>query len=435
MIGQQTTIARAVNFDGQGLHTGNRVRMTLSPAPPDHGIVFRRVDRDPPLDLVARVESVPEHNDYGRNTTLERDGVRVHTVEHVLAAITGLGLDNLVVELDSNEPVEPSDGSCAAFVEHLRRAGVQRQGTPKRTFVVRRAHTFQDGDVEIHALPYDGFRVSFTIHYDNPVIGTQHASFEIDPEVFAREIAPARTFALLRDVRALQAKGLIRGGSLENAVVVDEDRILNEGPLRFPDEFVRHKILDLLGDLALLGCPIRGHVISVRSGHDTNVQFVRQLAAVANASRSPVRPGIVWDIVDIERIMPHRYPFLLVDRILEFEDRKRVVGIKNVTMNEPFFQGHFPGHPIMPAVLIIEAMAQCGGVLLLNSVDNPEDKLMYFMGIDKARFRKPVLPGDQLRFELQLLRFGGSVCKMEGKAFVDGELVAEAELLSTVIER
>ncbi len=199
---------------------------------------------------------------------------------------------------------------------------------------------------------------------------------------------------------------------------------------------MRHKILDLLGDLALVGRPIRGHIISVRSGHETNVQFVRKLVDSGRSEEKHVakRQG-VWNIQDIQRIMPHRYPILLVDRIIEFEDRKRVVGIKNVTINEPFFQGHFPGHPIMPAVLIIEAMAQCGGVLLLNSVDHPENKLMYFMGIDKARFRKPVLPGDQLRFELQLIRFGGSVCKMEGKAFVDGDLVAEAELLSTVIER
>jgi UDP-3-O-[3-hydroxymyristoyl] N-acetylglucosamine deacetylase / 3-hydroxyacyl-[acyl-carrier-protein] dehydratase len=435
VIGQQTTIAQPISIDGHGLHTGNRVTMRLLPAPPDHGIVFRRTDQEPPLELPARIEFVPEKNELGRNTTLLRDGVQIHTVEHVLAAVTGLGIDNLVIELDSNEPVEPADGSCTAFVERLTEAGVKRQGTPKRVFEVRRAQTFRQGDVELHALPHDGFRVSFTICYDNPVIGTQHATFDLNPEVFASEIAPARTFALLRDVRALQSRGLIRGGSLDNAIVVDEERVLNDGPLRFPDEFVRHKILDLLGDLALLGRPIRGHILSVRSGHDTNVQFVRQLAEVAGASRGPSRPGIVWDIQDIQQIMPHRYPILLVDRILEFEDRKRVVGIKNVTMNEPYFQGHFPGHPIMPAVLIIEAMAQCGGVLLLNSVDDPENKLMYFMGIDKARFRKPVLPGDQLRFELQLLRFGGAVCKMEGKAYVDGELVAEAELLSTVIER
>jgi UDP-3-O-[3-hydroxymyristoyl] N-acetylglucosamine deacetylase/3-hydroxyacyl-[acyl-carrier-protein] dehydratase len=423
-----------VKLEGVGLHTGNRVSMTLLPAPPDHGIVFRRIDQHPPIDLAARVENVPDGHELGRNTTLGRGSVRVHTVEHVLAALSGLGIDNLRIDLDNNEPIEPADGSCNAFVDSVRATGTVQQGTPKRTFVVRQAVSLRSGDVELHALPYDGFRVSFTIRYDNPVIGTQQATFDLNPEVFAREIAPARTFALLRDVRALQARGLIRGGSLDNAIVVDEDRILNDGPLRFPDEFVRHKILDLLGDLALLGRPLQGHIISMRSGHDSNVQFVRALAASVPPERPP-RSGIIWDIQDIQRIMPHRYPILLIDRIVEFEDRKRVVGIKNVTINEPFFAGHFPGHPIMPAVLILEAMAQCGGVLLLNSIEQAENKLMYFVGIDKARFRKPVLPGDQLRLELQLLRFGGTVCKMEGKAYVDGELVAEAELLSTVIER
>jgi len=436
LIGQQTTIARSTSIRGTGLHTGNRVEMSFHPAGADHGVVFRRVDLDPPLDIPARFDSVPQKSDVGRNTTLERDGVRIHTVEHVLAAVSGLGLDNLRIDIDSNEPVEPEDGSAGGFVELLRAAGVTRLGTPKRTYVVRRVVSVRNGDAELHALPHDGFRISFTIRYDNPVIGTQHASFEIDPEVFARDIAPARTFALMRDVRELQAQGLIKGGTLANAVVVDEDRVLNDGPLRFPDEFVRHKILDLLGDLTLLGRPIQGHILSIRSGHDSNVQFVRKLAEAGDGGRgASARPGIVWDINAIQRIMPHRYPILLVDRILEFEDRKRVVGIKNVTINEPFFVGHFPGHPIMPAVLIIEAMAQCGGVLLLNSVEDPENKLMYFMGIDKARFRKPVTPGDQLRFELQLIRFGGAVCKMEGKAFVDGDLVAEAELLSQVIER
>ncbi len=436
MIFQQTTLGRSVTIAGIGLHTGNRVTMSLHAAPADHGIVFQRVDLEPRVSIPAQVAYVPETPVIGRNTTLERDGVAIHTVEHILAALTGLGIDNVRIDLDANEPPEPADGSCNAFVASLREAGVVRQGTPRRTLEVRRPIELREGGIELRAVPYDRLRISFTIHYDNPLIGTQQASFDLVPETFAREIAPARTFALMRDVREMQKRGLIRGGTLANAVVVDDDRLVNEEPLRFPDEFVRHKILDLLGDLTLLGRPLRAHVIAVRAGHETNARFVRRLleSASGDARRVP-RPGVVWDIHDIQRILPHRYPFLLVDRILEFEDRKRVVGIKNVTMNEPFFYGHFPGHPIMPAVLIIEAMAQCGGVLVLNSVEDPEHKLMYFTGIDKARFRKPVLPGDQLRFELELIRFGGSVCKMQGKAFVEGELVAEAELLSTVIER
>lgn len=436
MIFQQTTLGRSLTIVGVGLHTGNRVTMSLHAAPADHGIVFQRIDLDPPVTIPAQIEFVPATPLIGRNTTLEHGGASIHTVEHILAALTGLGIDNVRIDLDANEPPEPVDGSCNAFVASLREAGIVRQGTPRRTFELRRPVELREGGVELRAVPHDRLRLSFTIHYDNPLIGTQHASFDLDPETFAREIAPARTFALLRDVREMQKHGLIRGGTLANAVVVDDEQLLSEAPLRFPDEFVRHKILDLLGDLTLLGRPLRAHVIAVRAGHETNARFVRRLleSAGGDARRVP-RPGVVWDIHDILRILPHRYPLLLVDRILEFEDRKRVVGIKNVTMNEPFFSGHFPGHPIMPAVLIIEAMAQCGGVLLLNSVDDPEHKLMYFMGIDKARFRKPVLPGDQLRFELELIRFGGSVCKMAGKAFVEGELVAEAELLSTVIER
>jgi len=436
VIASQSTLARECEMRGVGLHTGHRTHMRFLPAAADSGIVFRRTDLQPPVDIPARIEFAPEHIAVPRNTTLERDGARIHTVEHVLAAVAGLGIDNIVIEIDGDEPAEPEDGSCAPFVAILRAAGLQRQSAPRRPLELREPVSLHEGGVEITAVPYAGFRVSFTIHYDNPLIGTQHASFDVDPETFSREIAPARTFALMSDVVELRERGFIRGGTLSNAVVVDGDRIMNDEPLRFRDEFVRHKILDLLGDLALLGRPLRGHVIAVRSGHKTNARFVRRVLETTQARpRAGGAAKGVMDVRDILEIMPHRYPIMLVDRILELEDRKRVVGIKNVTMNEPFFQGHFPGHPIMPAVLIIEAMAQCGGVLLLNSVDNPEDKLMYFMGIDKARFRKPVLPGDQLRFELQLLRFGGSVCKMEGKAFVDGELVAEAELLSTVIER
>ncbi len=436
MSGCEATLANPCSVSGVGLHTGRTTRMRFKPAAEGSGIVFRRVDLDPPVDIPARIEFAPEHADVPRNTTLERDGACIHTVEHVLATVTGLGLDNLLIEIDGDEPGEPNDGSCAPLVAVLRQAGLTRQAAPRRPLELRETVTLREGDVEVTAVPYDGFRVSFTIHYDNPIIATQHASFDIDPETFAREIAPARTFALMTDVVQLRESGFIRGGTLENAVVVDGDRILNDVPLRFPDEFVRHKILDLLGDLALLGRPLRAHVMAVRSGHRTNTQFVRRLVATPHAKTrlGPERQGLL-DLQDILAIMPHRYPMLLVDRILELEDRKRVVGIKNVTYNEPFFQGHFPGYPVMPAVLIIEAMAQVGGVLLMNSVDDPKKHLMYFAGIDKARFRKPVRPGDQLRFELQLLRFGGTVCKMEGKAFVGDELVAEAVLLSTVAER
>lgn len=434
MIGQQATIERECAVRGAGLHTGARTTTTFKPAPPNHGIRFRRTDCDPPCDIPASIECVPNSTDVPRNTTLQRDNVSIHTVEHVLAAVAGLGIHNVLIEIDGPEPCEPSEG-CLTYVQRLREAGVRRQGVPLDSYVVKDVVQFREGDVELTAVPNDQFRISFTIRYDNPLIGTQHISLDVDPDSFAREIAPARTFALMSEVRQLQESGFIRGGSLDNAVVVDGDHILNETPLRFPDEFVRHKVLDLLGDLALLGQPIRGHIIAVRSGHRANAAFVRRMhAAAASAGPTKERSGL-WDVQDILEVMPHRYPFMLVDRILEFEDRKRVVAIKNVTYNEPFFQGHFPGHPVMPAVLIVEAMAQCGGVLVLNSVAEPRRHLMYFTGIDRARFRKPVRPGDQLRFELDMLRFGGAVCKMEGKAFVDDAVVAEATLLATIVER
>jgi UDP-3-O-[3-hydroxymyristoyl] N-acetylglucosamine deacetylase/3-hydroxyacyl-[acyl-carrier-protein] dehydratase len=285
-------------------------------------------------------------------------------------------------------------------------------------------------------VPYNGFKITFTIEYDHPLIGVQTCAMDITADSFLQDIAPARTFVLERDLEALRSAGWIRGGRMESAVVVGRDRILNPEPLRFPDEFVRHKVLDLLGDLSLLGGPLLGHVTAVRSGHQSHVAFVRRLKqTLPLPGRRPGAPPEEWDITAILDIMPHRYPFLLVDRILNIEEGRSIEGLKNVTINEPFFQGHFPGHPIMPAVLIIEAMALVGGLLLLNSVDDPNDKLMYFMGIDGARFRRPVTPGDQLRFKLTLLKLKAGTSKMRGEAFVDDQLVAEADLLATVVDR
>jgi UDP-3-O-[3-hydroxymyristoyl] N-acetylglucosamine deacetylase/3-hydroxyacyl-[acyl-carrier-protein] dehydratase len=335
------------------------------------------------------------------------------------------------------EAPEPPDGSARPIAETLRAAGVEDQRLPRQYIEIREPVTLQEGEVQMVAVPHDGLRISFTIQYDNPLVGTQYRSLEITPETFLKEIAPARTFALYEDIEKLRAAGMIRGGTLQNAVVVRGSEILNEEGLRFPDEFVRHKILDLLGDLAILGRPIRGHVMSVRSGHATHVAFVRRLAGgIAGAlDHERLMDRCHFDITAIERIMPHRYPMLLVDRILLLEERRRVVGIKNVTINEPFFVGHFPDHPIMPAVLILEAMAQVGGILLLNTVENPESKLVYFMAIDKAKFRRPVRPGDQIVFDLELTRLKGRICQMLGKAYVRGTLVAEAELLSTIVDR
>ncbi len=440
-VRHQRTIAKAVSYSGRGLHTGEETTVRFVPAPANAGVRFRRVDLPDSPEILAEISQVVDTTSESRRTTIGANGVRVTTVEHLLAAVHGLEIDNLVIEIDGGEPGE-LDGSSLQVAGMLRDAGIVEQRDAERAYLtIDRPIAFANWGTEIVAIPYDGFRLSFTIDYKNPLIGSQFATFDISEDTFLREIAGARTFALLSEVDAPKEHGLIKGGSLENAVVVGDGEVLSREPLRFADEFVRHKILDLLGDLFLLGMPIRGHVISVKSGHASNVEFVRRVRQFAEEAKGPTlklrtrRPvQSTLDIDAIQRIMPHRYPFLLVDRILDLEENKRVVGIKNVTVNEPFFMGHFPGHPIMPAVLILEAMAQVGGVLLLSTVDNPEGKLVYFIGIDDAKFRKPVLPGDQIRFELELLKLKGQFCKMAGKAFVDGALVAEADLMSKIVE-
>jgi UDP-3-O-[3-hydroxymyristoyl] N-acetylglucosamine deacetylase/3-hydroxyacyl-[acyl-carrier-protein] dehydratase len=436
VIRQQRTIKGSFVYEGIGLHTGKRVRTVFHPAPPFTGIRFRRVDLSPAIEIPASVDFVSEE-EIRRNTTIANEGVVVHTIEHILASASGLQIDNMIVDIDSDEPPEPRDGSCAPFVEAFQKVGFENQGVPVRFLKITTPVVFGQDGVELYALPYKGFKVSFTIDYKNPHIGIQYASFEVTPELFVNEIAPARTFVLWSDVDLLKSQGLIKGGSLDNAIAVDTKGIVNNVSLRFTNEFVRHKILDLIGDLTLVGAPIEGHVIAVRSGHRFNLKFAQLLAREFKSRQKNAafdKRGI-WDISAIQTIMPHRYPFLLVDRILTLEDKKRVVGIKNVTINEPFFVGHFPGHPIMPAVLIIEAMAQVGGILLLSNVDTPEKYLVYFIGIDKAKFRKPVVPGDQIRFELEMISLRKRFCKMKGVAHVDGQVVAEAELFSSIITR
>ena len=438
---RQRTIARPISFEGVGLHTGQPCRVEFRPAPPDSGIRFVRLDLPGAPEIPVSPRYACADTEEMRRTILKSGDAEVHTVEHILAAAAGLEIDNLVIALTAKEPAEPRDGSAAPYVRMFQEAGLVEQHAPRRYFRVSEPVRYEENGVVLVGLPHDGLRITFTIEYDDAYLGTQHATYDIDRDVFIREIAPARTFVLQRDVDALRARGMILGGTLQNAVVVQPTGILNQEPLRFDNEFVRHKILDFLGDLYLLGRPALGHFVSIKSGHATNVRFVQRLAATERREE-PVRAGkpngtggsIQLDIGAIMEIMPHRYPFLLIDRILSLEEN-RVVGIKNVTINEPFFAGHFPGHPIMPAVLIIEAMAQCGGVLLLNAVDHPKEKLVYFIGIDRAKFRKPVRPGDQLRFELTLLRLKSRICKMEGKAYVDGDLVAEAELLSSIVDR
>jgi len=434
---QQRTLAGPATIRGIGLHTGIETQLTLKPAEADTGVRFVRVDISGRPEVRVCPENAGNLASAMRRTVLRAGSTEVHTVEHVLASLAGLSIDNAVLEIDGPEAPEPIDGSARPIVEAILAAGIAEQKAERRPLKLAEPIAHSERGAQIIGLPHDGFRISFTIHYDSALVGTQHASYEITPETFAKEIAPARTFVLFRDVQALRDAGMIKGGSTRNAVVVHDDRIESDEPLRYQDEFVRHKILDLIGDLSLLGRPIEGHVLSLRSGHDSNVQFVKKICA-AQTQASPyekLADLVHFDIQAIERIMPHRYPMLLVDRILLGEEGRRVVGLKNVTINEPFFAGHFPGHPIMPAVLIIEAMAQVGGVLLLHTVDEPDDKLVYFMGIDKAKFRRPVLPGDQLIFDLEMAKMKSRICKMAGRCFCRGQLVAEADLLSMIVDR
>lgn len=434
----QTTLEKAVSYSGVGLHTGKKTTVTFVPAPANTGVVFKRMDVEGKPSIRVCCENVREVEEQSRRTTLGENYYEVHTVEHVLSALYGLGIDNCVIELDADEPPEPEDGSVRPYVEVLQKAGTKNiAGTKRKVLEIAEPVSVSTLSADLTVVPHDGLKISFTIDYDHPVLGAQFASFEITPEVFIEEIAPARTFCFYSDVKSLQNKGLIKGGTLDNAVVIGEEGIMNPEPLRFKDEFVRHKILDLLGDLSLLGARLEGHVISAKSGHASNVKLIKEI-------RSKYRPRKKgkdlsqtrkWDVGDIMSLMPHRYPFLLVDRVLEIEPDKRIVGLKNVTINEHFFQGHFPGEPIMPGVLVIEAMGQVGGLMLFNSVDNPEKWLVYFAGLDKVRFRNPVVPGDQVVFELQMVRHRGTTCRMKGVARVGDKVAAEAELLAMLVEK
>ena len=437
MIGRnQRTIGREASIEGIGLHTGERGVMTFQPAPVGHGVRFVRVDLPGRPEVLVRPENAHFDPGAGRRTILQQEGVQIHTMEHVLSAVAGLLIDNLRIEVSSMEVPEGHDGSAAPIARALMSAGIVEQDRPARHIKVTKPVRWSEGGVELCAVPFQGFRISFTIEYDHPLIRTQSLTVDITPERFLEEIAPARTFVLERDLEHLRRAGWIRGGRLESAVVVGRDTILNDEPLRFPDEFVRHKILDLLGDLFILGGPLLGHVTARRSGHQSHVEFVKRLKeTLPLPGRRAGGPPEEWDITSIMDILPHRYPFLLVDRVTAIEEGQSIEGFKNVTINEPFFNGHFPGHPIMPAVLILEAMAQIGGLLLLNSIDDPNNKLMYFMAIDGARFRRPVTPGDRVDFKLRLLKIKNRTSKMRGEAFVEGQLVAEAELLATVVDR
>jgi UDP-3-O-[3-hydroxymyristoyl] N-acetylglucosamine deacetylase/3-hydroxyacyl-[acyl-carrier-protein] dehydratase len=424
MTSARRTIARPTTLEGVGLHLGVPCRLTFRPAPSGDGIRFVRTDRPGTPTIRAVVEHAVLTE---RRTQLGNGDDAIHTVEHVLAAVAGVELDDVTIELDGPEP-PIMDGSAAAFVEAIATAGATAQLGRAEYLTLRSSVRVVDGDSIYEAHPCDTLDLSVSIEFPHPLIGRQECRYAVTPDVFAREIAPARTFGFVREVDALRSRGLIRGGTTDNAIVLDAESVV-ENTLRWPDEFVRHKALDCVGDLALAGRRVRARVVAHKPSHRGTILLVRELTKQAGKENN------VIGIEEIMRILPHRYPFLLVDRILEIEQGKRIVGLKNVTINEPFFQGHFPGHPIMPGVLIIEAMAQVGGMLLMGSFDDPETKVVYFMSLNNVKWRRPVKPGDQLRFELEVVQIRGRICRMNGVAKVDGELVAEAEMAAMVRDR
>ena len=421
------TIARAATVEGVGLHLGRPCKLTFEPAAVGAGIRFRRTDLEGAPETPATVSVAIAAE---RRTQLGTGDGALHTVEHVLAAVAGLGIDDVLIAMDAAEP-PIMDGSAESFRKALLEAGPKDHGGTPSVLRLRETVRVVDGESVYVAHPAEALDLEVAIDFPHPVIGAQRGQWRVTPDVFSRELSPARTFGMLSWVEGLRAKGLIQGASADNTIVLDEREVVGT-TLRWPDEFVRHKAMDVVGDLALAGMRIAARITATKPSHRGTVTLVREMLAHATTQR--LEAGVLG-IEEIMKILPHRYPFLLVDRIVEIEEKKRIVGIKNVTINEPFFQGHFPGHPIMPGVLIVEAMAQVGGVLLMGTVDDPETKVVYFMSLDNVKFRKPVKPGDQVRIEVDIVQLRNTVCRIKGVAKVDDGVVCEAEMAAVVRDR
>ncbi len=457
---KQTTLKASVSLSGKGLHTGALVNITFKPAPENHGYKFCRTDIEDQPIINADADNV---TDTSRGTTITQNGASVSTIEHTLAALVGLEIDNVLIELDGPEcPI--MDGSAMPFVEAIELIGIETQEAEREYFTIPHNVTYMDEErgVEMIIMPAEDYRVTVMVDYNSPVLGTQHASLNQISE-FKKNIAPARTFCFLHELESLLEHNLIKGGDLDNAIVVVDrmvspeeldklskafnrkvevakEGILNTNALHFQNEPARHKLLDVIGDLALVGMPLKGHVMGARPGHAANVAFAKKIKQLIKKTKQRTAPQYdpmakpVYDVKKIMATLPHRPPFLMIDKIIELVPHKYVIGLKNVTMNEPFFVGHFPGEPVMPGVLLIEAMAQAGGILILNGVEDPENYVTYFLKIDNARFKDKVVPGDTVLFHCTLVApVKRGICQMVGKGYVGEKLVVEADLMAQIV--